>query len=141
MNLKKRSKPFRNADSARTRLGEAVRHLATSPDKLTERVIDSYHYYLMSLRKFAPNLEIQKGIEAIRDIVRKEHEKVEKNPGAYELLLREKLISSTDVVKRNLHYAKARKLASMITELYFTFESGFVEEYKDELRDLYEGER
>jgi hypothetical protein len=124
MPSKKRSTPFRDADSARRRLESAVRHLATSPDKLTERVLDSYQHQLLLLWNFAPSLEIENDVEAIRDIVRKEYERVEKNPGAYALHLREKLMSPMDVVKRNLHYAKVRKLASMINRVVFQVRKG-----------------
>lgn len=139
MAKKKRTTAFRDADFARKRMGQAVDHLATSHLKLKERVLDAYLYYVSDVPptpKFLPDRETLNDIKTIRDAIQKIREKIEKNPGSYEVHLREGLMNSLQIAKNTLDYRKARELANMITDLYFKLEDGLIREYKDELRDL-----
>ena len=129
-------KTFRDADFARERLRRAVFDLATSHNKLRERVLDAYsdHLSLVPARpKFFPDHETLDHMTAIRQIVRMATEKIERNPGPYEGLLRSGVMSPLRIARNALDYRVARKLAELITELHFKLQKGLEWEYRDEL--------
>src|SRR6266851_4398027 len=97
MTEKTRTTAFRDADFARKRMGQALCHLATSGDKLKERVLDAYRYYVSDIPptpKFLPDRETLNDITAIRDTIQKVSLYFFKQKTAYEVLLREGLMSS-----------------------------------------------
>jgi hypothetical protein len=144
MARRKQTTPFRDAEFTRKRMSDAVHHLATSHHKLKKRVLDAYDDHVSGVSptaNFFPDRETLNDIEAIRNAVQKECEKIEKNPGVYEALLRRKQMTSLEIAKNTLDYRIARKLANMIADLHFKLEAGLVVEYKDELRVHAKGAR
>lgn len=133
----KRMTAFRNADFARERMRRALCHLATSRDKLRERVLDAYRDHVSHVSptpKFFPDRETLSDIKTIRDTIQTVREKIEMNPGPYERLLRLGVKNSMEIARSTLDYRIARKLATLITELYFKLQDGLEREYKDDLR-------
>jgi hypothetical protein len=131
-----RTTPFKDADLARKRMGQALSHLATSKDKLKERVLDAYRDYVQEIPptpKFLPDHDTLNDITAIRDTIHKVRQKIEQNPGPYELLLREGLKNSLEIARSTLDYRIARKLANLMSKLYFKLQDGLGFEYEDEL--------
>jgi hypothetical protein len=133
---KTRTTAFRDADFARKRMGQALSHLATSHHKLRERVLDAYLNYVSEIPptpKFLPDHDTLNDITTIRDTIHKVRQKIEQNPGPYELHLREGLKSSLEIAKSTLDYRIATKLANLISELHFKLQDGLINEYQDEL--------
>jgi hypothetical protein len=120
----------------RTRLQNAIEHLATSNDKLRERVLDAYEYYLSILMpKEFPDQKTRQTFEAIKTKVRAIRDRIEQRPGAYESLLHNKLLSPHEIAKRTLDYRVARELAKLIASLYFEVEAWVLDEYERELAE------
>jgi hypothetical protein len=120
-------------------MGQALSHLATSQNKLRERVLDAYLNYVSEIPptpKFLPDRDTLNDITTIRDTIHKVRQTIEQNPGPYELLLREGLKSSLEIARSTLDYRIARKLANLMSELYFKLQDGLINEYQDELLHL-----
>jgi hypothetical protein len=124
------------------RLELAIIELATARHKLRERVIDVYYDNLSTLvvREF-PNEETRQIFTTIREMIKKEENKVERRPGPYELLLRERLKTPLQILRDTPDYRTAGKLARLIVHLYFAIEAGIKEEYEKELQSYRETER
>jgi hypothetical protein len=115
----------------------AVEWLATSDDKLRERVLDVWQNHLMPLvRSDFPDEETRRLFGRINKIVEEIEEKIRKKPGPYATLLRNGLKTPLEIARSTLDYRKARRLAILITELYFKIEAGVVDEYEEEVRQL-----
>jgi hypothetical protein len=121
------------ASHVRERLTNAVEHLATSNDKLRERVLDAYETYLSFLapREF-PDEETREMYEAIASKVRAIQDRIEQRPGAYEPALRNGLRTPMQIARNTLDYRTAGKLAKLIVGLYFKVETWILDEYERE---------
>jgi hypothetical protein len=116
------------------RLTLAIEHLATSNDKIKERVLDAYrNHFSPLLPEEFPDQETRRVFEEIRAIVREVEQRIERKPGEYESLLRNRLRTPLEVARCTLDYRVARKLAKLITRLYFEIEAGIIDEYQREL--------
>jgi hypothetical protein len=121
------------ASHVRTRLDNAIEHLATSNDRLRERVLDAYDYLSILMPKEFPDKETRQMFEAIEARVRAIKERIEQRPGAYEPLLRGGLQTPLQIAKRTLDHRVARELARLIANLYFKVNTWIHDEYEREI--------
>ncbi|MGA8643651.1 hypothetical protein, partial [Candidatus Binatus sp.] len=119
------------------RLNSALEHLATSDHKLRERVLDAYEEYLSVLiAKEFPDQETRKMFEEIEAQIKSIEDRIDRKPGAYESLLRNKIQTPIQIAKQTLDYRAARRLAKLIVNLYFKVETEVLDQYERELDSL-----
>ncbi len=123
------------ASHVRTRLENALEHLATSNDKLRERVLDAYEDYLSILMpKEFPDQETRQMFETIEAKVKAIKDRIERNPD--DEPLRRRGQSRLEIAKHRLAYRAAAELAKLIANLYFKVETWVLDEYERELDSL-----